>query len=64
MSDIKPAPSLHTLRAVPVADQGLPDASAEGRRRIVMQLLERGVKASDDLVGIAEWIELGTEEDT
>lgn len=65
MSDVKPAPGLHTLRAVPAADQGLPDADAEGRRRVVMQLLERGVKPSDDLLGVAEYIEKGyaTEED-
>lgn len=59
MSDIKPAPSLHTLRAVPIADQGLPDSDAEGRRRVVMQLLERGVRPQDDLVGVAEYIEKG-----
>ena len=59
MTATKPSPTIHALRAVPVADQGLPESDSEGRRRVVMQLLERGVKPSDDLLGIAEYIEKG-----
>lgn len=62
MTATKPSPQIHALRAVPVADQGLPDSSAEGRRRVVMQLLERGVTDTEDLLTIAQYIELGTDE--
>lgn len=59
----KPSPTIQAFRSVPAADQGLPDSDAEGRRRVVMQLLERGVTDTEDLLTIAQYIELGTEED-
>lgn len=63
MTDIKPAPGLHHLRAVPIADQGLPDAAAEGRRRVVMQLRERGCDDVEDILTLAQYIELGVDEE-
>lgn len=62
MTDIKPAPGLHHLRAVP-ADLGLPDAASEGRRRVVMQLLDRGVTDADTLLEFALYIEHGSDEE-
>lgn len=59
----KPSATIHSLRAVPLVPQGLSDDAAEARRRIVTQLLERGVTDTDDLLAIAAWIETGDEED-
>lgn len=66
MTAPKPSSQIHALRSVPLTPQGLNDDAAEMRRRIITQLLERGVKPSDDLIGIAEYIEKGyaTEENT
>ena len=66
MTAPKPSSQITALRAVPLIPDGLSDSAAEMRRRIVTQLLERGVKPSDDLIGISEYIEKGyaTEENT
>ena len=66
MTAPKPSSQIHALRAVPLIPDGLSDNAAEMRRRIVTQLLERGVRPADDLLGIAEYIEKGyaTEENT
>lgn len=58
----KPSPTIHALHAVPVPSQGLKDDAAESRRRVVMQLLAHGVTATDDLLEIAAYIELGPDE--
>lgn len=59
----KPSATIHALRAVPLTPQGLNDDGAEARRRIVTQLLERGVTDTDDLLSIAAWIEHGDDEE-
>lgn len=61
----KPSGSITALRHVPLEPQGLNDAAAEARRRVVTQLLDRGVRDTDDLLTIAEYIEHGdTEEES
>ena len=53
----KPSGTITALRHVPLEPQGLNDAAAEARRRVVMQLLERGVTDIEELLEIAEYIE-------
>lgn len=67
MSDIKPSATLHTLRPVQVPSRGLSDTAAESRCRAVLRLVEvrpEVLATMDDLLLAAEYIELGTEEDS
>lgn len=59
MTAPKPSSQIHALRSVPLTPQGLNDDAAEMRRRIVTQLLERGVTDTEDLLTVAQYIELG-----
>lgn len=62
MTAPKPSATITALRHVPIAPQGLNDDSAEARRRVVMQLLERGVTDTEELLTIAQYVELGVDE--
>lgn len=62
MTAPKPSAQIHALRAVPLVPQGINDDNAEARRRIVTQLLERGVTDTEDLLTIAHYIELGADD--
>lgn len=58
----KPSARITALRSVELIPQGINDDNAEARRRIVMQLLERGVTDTEDLLTIAQYVELGTDD--
>ena len=62
MTAPKPSAQITALRSVPIIPQGLNDDAAEARRRIVTQLLERGVTDTEDLLAIAQYVELGVDE--
>lgn len=62
MTAPKPSAQITALRAVPIISEGLSDNAAEMRRRIVTQLLERGVTDTEDLLTVAQYIELGADE--
>lgn len=59
----KPSGTITALRSVDLIPQGLSDAGAEARRRVVMQLLERGITDTEDLLEIAQYIEHGDDEE-
>lgn len=49
------------VRVLPIKGAGTNRESVEARSRIVALLLSYGIKNADDLLLIAEWIELGTD---
>lgn len=61
MTAPKPSSQITALRSVALIPDGLSDNAAEMRRRIVTQLLERGVTDTEDLLTVAQYIELGVD---